>query len=406
MATPIHEYGDVVLFLATAGVVVPILRRWSVSPILGFISAGVVLGPHGLGAFRASVPWLRYVTLGNPQEMAQLAELGVVFLLFMIGLELSWQRLWTMRRLVFGLGGVQVLTCAAAITAGAMALGLEVIPAAVIGVALALSSTAIVMPLLADRKRQHSRGGRAIFSVLLMQDLLVAPILVTLAVLAANRGEGFSPTMLLAFAPAIGGLLALVAFGRLVLRPLMRSVAGAASQEFFVAASLLVVIGAGLAASMAGISMALGALVAGLLLAETEHRTRIERTVEPFKGLLLGLFFVSVGTGLDVSVAWANPRGVIGIMLAVMILNAVVLLALARLFGLTWASSVETALMLAASGEFAFVVVQTAMQDDLLPREIGDTVLVAATLSMFSIPLLSGLAAAIRRRFVASIVPT
>jgi CPA2 family monovalent cation:H+ antiporter-2 len=178
---------DVVLFLATAGIVVPILRRWSVNPILGFLSAGVILGPHGLGAFRGSAPWLRYVTSGNPQEMAQLAELGVVFLLFMIGLELSWKRLWTMRRLVFGLGGHQVLISAAAITAGAVALGLDVITAAVIGVALALSSTAIVMPLLVERKRQHSRGGRAILSVLLMQDLFVAPILVTLAVLAASR---------------------------------------------------------------------------------------------------------------------------------------------------------------------------------------------------------------------------
>jgi CPA2 family monovalent cation:H+ antiporter-2 len=205
--------------------------------------------------------------------------------------------------------------------------------------------------------------------------------------------------MLLAFAPAIGGLLALVAFGRLVLRPLMRSVAGAANEEFFVAASLLVVVGAGLAASVAGISMGLGALVAGLLLAETEHRTRIERTVEPFKGLLLGLFFVSVGSGLDISVAWANPAGVICIV-GVMILNAVTLFALARLFGLTWASSAETALMLAVSGEFAFLIVQTAMQDNLLAHAIGETVLVPSTLSMFSIPLLSGLAAAIRRRIV------
>jgi CPA2 family monovalent cation:H+ antiporter-2 len=398
MAAQVHEYGDVVLFLATAGVVVPLLRHCGVSPILGFLSAGVVLGPHGLGAQRASLPWLRYFTIGNPEEMAQLAELGVVFLLFMIGLELSWKRLWTMRRLVFGLGGLQILICGAAITAAAIGLGLDIVPAAVVGVALALSSTAIVMPLLAERKRQHSRAGRAIFSVLLMQDLTVAPILVTIAVLAAHRGESFSPTMLLAFAPAIGGLLALVAFGRLVLRPMMRAVARASSEEVFVAASLLVVIGAGSAAALAGISMALGALVAGLLLAETEHRTRIERTVAPFKGLLLGLFFVSVGTGLDVSVLWANPGRVAGIMVGVMILNGGVLVALARLFGLTLASSIETALLLAASGEFAFVVLQAAMQDNLLAREVGDTILVASTLSMFSIPLLSSLAASIRRQ--------
>jgi CPA2 family monovalent cation:H+ antiporter-2 len=392
------NYADAVLFLATAGVVVPLLRRWSISPILGFLAAGVVLGPYGLGAFRSTVPWLRYITIGNPLEMAQLAEFGVVFLMFAIGLGLSWERLWTMRRLVFGLGGLQVVTSAAAIGAGAAAAGLDLVPAVVTGVALALSSTAMVMPLLAERKRQHSRAGRAIFSILLLQDLAVAPILITLAVLASHRGESFSPTMLIAFAPAVGGLLALIAFGRIVLRPMMRSVARANSEELFVAASLLVVIGAGLAAAVAGISMALGAFIAGLLLAETEHRKEIERTVEPFKGLLLGLFFVSVGTSLDLSMLAAAPLRVLGLMAGVMMVNAVVVVALSRLFGLRTASSVEAGLMLAAGGEFAFVVLQIAMRDDLLVREVGQTILVATTLSMFCIPLLSWLAGAIRRR--------
>jgi monovalent cation:H+ antiporter-2, CPA2 family len=400
MGTDLHggEYGDVVLFLATAGVVVPVLRRWGISPVLGFLLAGVILGPYGLGAFRATVPWLRYVTIGNPREMAQLAEFGVVFLLFSIGLELSWERLRTMRRLVFGLGGAQVLASGAAISAGAIGLGLDVIPAVVTGVALALSSTAVVMPLLAERKRQHSRAGRAIFSVLLLQDLAVAPILITLGVLAANRGESFSPVMLLAFAPALAGLAVLVALGRIVLRPIMRSVARADTQELFVAASLLVVIGAGLAAAVAGISMALGAFIAGLLLAETEHRKRIERTVEPFAGLLLGLFFVSAGASLDLSVLAASPVRVFGIMASVIAVNALVVFGLARLFGLGAMPSVECALMLAASGEFAFVVLQTAMQENLLARGIGNTILVASILSMFFIPVLWGLAAAIRQR--------
>jgi CPA2 family monovalent cation:H+ antiporter-2 len=399
MGAELHEsqYGDVVLFLATAGVVVPVLRRWGISPVLGFLSAGVVLGPYGLGALRPNVPWLRYLTIGNPLEMAQLAEFGVVFLLFTIGLSLTWERLWTMRRLVFGLGGLQVMICAAAISGGAAILGLDAVPAVVAGTALALSSTAMVMPLLAQTRRQHSRAGRAIFSVLLLQDLAVAPILVTLAVLAAHRGESFSPTMLLAFAPAMVGLGALVLLGRMVLRPMMRSVARADSEELFVAASLLVVVGAGLAAAAAGISMALGAFIAGLLLAETEHRKQIEKTVEPFQGLLLGLFFVSVGAGLDLSLFVADPTGVLGIMVSVMAVNALVVFTLSRLFGLGSLSSVESALMLAASGEFAFVVLQIAMQDSLLPRSTGDTILVASILSMFCVPLLSGLAIAIRR---------
>ena len=394
---PGGEYGDVVLFLATAGVVVPVLRRWHISPILGFLSAGVVLGPYGLGALRSSVPWLRYLTIGNPLEMAQLAEFGVVFLLFTIGLGLSWERLWTMRRLVFGLGGLQVMICAAVLSGGSAVLGLDAVSAFVTGVALALSSTAMVMPLLVQNKRQHSRAGRAIFSVLLLQDLAVAPILVTLSVLSARRGESFSPTMLLAFAPAIGGLGALVVLGRVVLRPMMRSVARADSQELFLAASLLVVIGAGLAAALAGISMALGAFIAGLLLAETEHRKQIEKTVEPFQGLLLGVFFVSVGAGLDLSLLIANPLRVLGIMVITMTVNAQVLFVLSRIFRLESLPSMEAALMLAASGEFAFVVLQTAMQDDLLGRSVGNTILVASILSMFCIPLLSSLATAIRR---------
>ena len=394
---PGGEYGDVVLFLATAGVVVPVLRRWHISPILGFLSAGVVLGPYGLGALRSSVPWLRYLTIGNSLEMGQLAEFGVVFLLFTIGLGLSWERLWTMRRLVFGLGGLQVMICAAVLSGGAAVLGLDAVSAFVTGVALALSSTAMVMPLLGQNKRQHSRAGRAIFSVLLLQDLAVAPILVTLSVLSARRGESFSPTMLLAFAPAIGGLGALVVLGRVVLRPMMRSVARADSQELFLAASLLVVIGAGLAAALAGISMALGAFIAGLLLAETEHRKQIEKTVEPFQGLLLGVFFVSVGAGLDLSLLVANPLRVLGIMVITMTVNALVLFVLSRIFRLESLPSMEAALMLAASGEFAFVVLQTAMQDDLLGRSVGNTILVASILSMFCIPLLSSLATAIRR---------
>ena len=295
------EYKDVVLFLATAGVIVPLFRRWRISPILGFLGAGVVLGPFGLGALSASFPWLGYFTIANPGEIAQLAEFGVVFLLFMIGLELSWERLRLMRRWVFGMGALQVSLCLAAIALAAMALGLQPAPAAAIGAALALSSTAVVMQILTEHKRQHSQAGRATFSVLLFQDLAVAPILVTLAILGrGGEDDVFSPRLLLAFAPAAIGVMALLAFGRLLLRPMLKSVARAKSEELFMAACLLVVIGAGLVSAITGLSMALGAFIAGLLLAETEYRHEVEVTIEPFKGLLLGLFFLSVGIGLDV----------------------------------------------------------------------------------------------------------
>jgi CPA2 family monovalent cation:H+ antiporter-2 len=383
------QYKDVVLFLATAGVVVPLFRRWKISPILGFLGAGLLLGPFGLGAFTKQAPWLAFVTIENPDEIAQLAEFGVVFLMFMIGLELSWERLRLMRRLVFGLGGLQVAICVATIATGAWMLG-QPLPAAVaIGGALALSSTAIVMPILTERKRLHSQAGRATFSVLLFQDLAVAPILITLAVVGSRQGDLFSPRLLLAFAPAVFGVLALVVLGRLVLRPMMKSVARAKSEELFMAASLLIVIGAGLLSAIAGLSMALGAFIAGILLAETEYRHEVEVTIEPFKGLLLGLFFLSIGIGLDLSAVVAQPIVVPALAVGLIALNGGVVFVLTRLFGLKGSSAMETALLLAGGGEFAFVILNTAMHEKIVGREIGQTILLASTLSMFCIPILA-----------------
>jgi CPA2 family monovalent cation:H+ antiporter-2 len=391
------DYTDIVLFLATAGIVVPIFRRFRLSPILAFLGAGVVLGPFGLGALQGDLPWLRYVTIKNSASMGQLAEFGVVFLLFAVGLELSWERLWTMRRLVFGLGGAQVVVCTGVIAGGAMLLGQDPVAAILLGSALALSSTAIVLPLLAELNRQFSRPGRATFSVLLMQDLAVAPLLVTIAVLGGNRGESFSPKLLLAFAPAALGLLALVVLGRLVLRPMMRSVARADSEELFVAASLLIVVVAGLLASISGLSMALGAFVAGLLLAETEYRKAVEKTVAPFKGLLLGLFFVSIGIGLDLSLLVAQPVLIVALLVGLMLLNGCIVFGLARLFGLATRAAAETALLLAAGGEFAFVILHSAVGEGLLDRQLVQTILVSATLSMFCIPALASIGAALGR---------
>lgn len=387
------EYKDVVLFLATAGVIVPLFRRWRISPILGFLGAGVVLGPFGLGALSGAFPWLGYFTIANPGEIAQLAEFGVVFLLFMIGLELSWERLRLMRRWVFGMGALQVTLCLAAIALAAMTFGLDVAPAVAIGAALALSSTAVVMQILTEHKRQHSPAGRATFSVLLFQDLAVAPILVTLAILGRGGGEDavFSPRLLLAFAPAAVGVMILVAFGRLLLRPMLKSVARAKSEELFMAACLLVVIGAGLVSALTGLSMALGAFIAGLLLAETEYRHEVEVTIEPFKGLLLGLFFLSVGIGLDLSLLAAQPWMILGMSMGVVLLNATVVFGLGRLFGLPWRGALEAGLLLAGGGEFAYVILSAAMGDGIVPRPLGQMVLVSSTISMMCIPLLAAL---------------
>jgi len=393
-----EQYKDVVLFLATAGVVVPLFKRLKISPILGFLGAGVALGPFGLGALAGTFPWLGYFTVDNPEEITQLAEFGVVFLLFMIGLELSWERLRALRRLVFGLGGLQVTVCMIVLGVGAYLLGQPLAASAAIAAALALSSTAIVMQLLTERKRQHSQAGRTTFSVLLFQDLAVAPILITLALLGRQQDNFSWTTLFFSFAPAALGLAALVVFGRLMLRPMLRSVAKAKSEELFMAAALLVVIGAGLLSAVAGLSMALGAFIAGVLLAETEYRHEVEVTIEPFKGLLLGLFFVSVGIQLDLSLLAARPVPVIATAVGVVALNATVVFVLARLFRIAWQPALESALLLAGGGEFAFVILTTAMGEGIVSRSLGQTILVASTLSMFCIPLLALAGAKLAKR--------
>ncbi|WP_397421518.1 cation:proton antiporter [Phenylobacterium sp.] len=394
-------YKDVVLFLATAGVVVPLFQRWKISPILGFLGAGVVLGPYGLGSLAHEIQWLGLLTIEKPQELSQLAELGVVFLLFAIGLELSWERLRSLRRYVFGLGALQVGLCLSASAMLALAVGQPPMAALAIGAALALSSTAIVIPILAEQKRLHAMAGRATFSILLFQDLAVAPILITLTLMGQRSDQPFSPALLLPLLPAIVGLAVLFIFGRVLLRPMLRSVAKVRSEELFIAACLLVVIGAGLISAAAGVSMALGAFVAGLLLAETEFRHEVQTRVEPFKGLLLGLFFLSVGISLNVPLLLERPAVILGSAAGLVCLNVAVVFLLARAFGLKSRSAIEAALLLAGAGEFAFVILGQAMAQGLVEQTAGQTVLVAATLSMFAIPFLAQLGLKLGGRRVA-----
>ncbi|MFO1013229.1 MAG: cation:proton antiporter [Caulobacteraceae bacterium] len=387
-----ESYKDVVLFLATAGVVVPLFKRLKISPVLGFLGAGVVLGPHVLGSLASVAPWLSYVTVGKPEELGALGELGVVFLLFMVGLELSWERLRLLRRAVFGLGAGQVVIGMVAIGGVALMFGQGLPAAFAIGAALTLSSTAVIVPSLIEQKRMHAEGGRASFAVLLFQDLAVAPLLITIT-LFGGAGADIGRTLLFTFAPAAIGMVVLVVAGRLLLRPMLKSVARAKSEELFMAAALLVVIGAGVVAALSGLSMALGAFVAGLLLAETEFRHEVEVIIEPFKGLLLGLFFVSLGIGLDLSLVVREPLFIFGIAAGLILLKLVSVFGLARLFGMKTPASAETALALAAAGEFAFVLLDQAMDQSLVDHAVGEAVLVAATLTMFVIPMMAALGA-------------
>ena len=402
--TTISDYKDTLLFLVTAGVIVPLFRRLKVSPVIGFLAAGIVLGPFGLGRLArhpgwlgVTPHWLTYVTIADAQEIGPVAELGVVFLLFMIGLELSFERLMRMRRILFGLGAVQVLVSAALIAAIAYALGLGGIAAIVLGGALAFSSTAIVIPVLAEHKRLNSMTGRASFAILLFQDLCVAPLLILVEALGHGQAANIEEELVETLAVALAAIALIILAGRLVLRPLFHMVAVAGSTEFFMAACLLVVMGTALTTAASGLSMAIGAFIAGLLLAETEYRREIEVMIEPFQGLLLGLFFVSVGAGLDLSRIVTRPAEIITIALGLIILKSLVIAAAAPAFKVPWGVAREMALLLGPGGEFAFVVLGAAMLADVMPRESAESAMVAVTLSMLAIPWLARLGEAMTR---------
>ena len=387
-------YKETLLFLVTAGVVAPLFFRLRISPVLGYLLAGVALGPYGLGSLGRRAPWLSAFAI-NVEAIDRIAAFGVVALLFAMGLELSFERLRSMRRLVFGLGLAQVVVTTLILSAVAWGLGLAPPSALTIGAALTMSSTAIVIPMLAESKRLHSGAGRASFSVLLFQDLAVAPLLVMTGAFSAGGERGLGWELLSTLAPAGLGMAALVLFGRLALRPFFHFVAETKSPEFFMAACLLVVLGDGLAAAASHLSMALGAFVAGLLLAETEYRREIEVTIEPFRGLLLGLYFVSVGAEINPAYIVARPGLVLGLAVALAALKAVTLFGLGRAFRLPPRVSAEMALLLGPGGEFGFVIIGVAVSGALIDRALSTTLVSAVAISMLAIPGLAKLGARI-----------
>ncbi len=381
-------YKDVMLVLATAAVIVPAVQKLKVSPVLGFLLAGAFLGPFGLGEFAGEDGPLSWFTVGTQDNLAALAELGVVFLLFLIGLELSIKRLVTMRRLVFGLGGLQVAISAIALGFVAHWLGIATAPATIIGLSLALSSTAIVVEELSQQNRLRTATGRTSFAILLFQDLAVVPLILLVTILQPGQEGSVVGALALAFGQAIVAIGLIVAVGSVVLRPLFRSVAATGNTELFVAATLLVAVGSGIATALAGLSMALGAFIAGLLLSETEFRRAIEATIDPFKGLLLGVFFFTVGMSLDLGSLINNPWPVLAGVAGLIALKASITTALARGFGLPWPVSFKTGLLIGPGGEFAFIALGMAMASNLLDQSAGAYALAVASVSMVTIPLL------------------
>lgn len=398
----LDAYSDALVVLGTAGVIIPVVRRFGLNPVLGYLGAGAILGPLGLGTFKDQIPGLYWLTVVDEKHLSSLAELGVVFLLFLIGLEMSYQRLLTMRRLVFGLGFLQVVVSAAAIAGVAGWAGIAAAPAVVIGACLALSSTAIVIEVLSDQHRLATATGRTSFAILLAQDIAVVPILLMVTILEkGTSGTSLLQGILLAFAQAGLALGAIILAGRLLLRPLFHMVASAETSDLFVAATLLVVVGAAVVAGLAGVSMALGAFVAGLLLAESEFRKAIETTVEPFKGLLLGLFFFTVGMNIDFRELAREPFWLLAASAGLILLKALVIIGLGRLFRIPRQAKIETGLLLGPGGEFAFVVIGVAATAGLVAQRTASFTLAATSLTMALIPVL----AIVARRLTRHIEP-
>jgi CPA2 family monovalent cation:H+ antiporter-2 len=385
----VAAYSDALVVLGTAGIVVPIVSRLGFSPVLGYLGAGALLGPLGLGSLIGTFPALYWFTVGDAKDVAGIAELGVVFLLFLIGLELSLHRLLTMRRLVFGFGGLQVLLTTALLAGAAVYHGGKLSEAIILGSSLSLSSTAIVLELLSKQGRLKTGVGRSSFAVLLLQDLAVIPILMFVSLLAAGSGASVLANVGRALLQAAIALTVIVVFGRVLLQPLFRLVVATRSRDLFIATALFVIIAAGVVANQAGLSMALGAFVAGLLLAETEYRKAIEATIQPFKGLLLGIFFFTVGMDIDVRELLREPALLAAAVVGLIAVKSLLIIGLAKLFRLSWPVAVEMGLLLGPGGEFAFVGIGTARELGLVDTELASFALVVTSVTMALLPLLS-----------------
>ncbi|USI72493.1 cation:proton antiporter domain-containing protein [Sphingomonas morindae] len=383
---------DALVILGAAGIVIPAFARLRVSPVIGFILVGVLVGPHGLGALQPRLPWLYHVTISDPHGVEPVAEFGIVLLLFAIGLELSFRRLWEMRRQVFGLGVAELLLSGTAIAGALVLLGQNRAGAVGLGLALALSSTALVLPLAGTT----SAVGRAAFAMLLFEDLALVPIIFGLSALGPDQGgwQAMAWTLLK------GGItvLVLLVAGRVALPPLFAQAARTKSPELFLSVSLLTVILASLATATAGLSPIVGALIAGLLIAETEYRTEVEIITAPFRGLALGVFLITVGMRLDLAAitgAWQQlALAIAGVVIAKTLITG----ALLRLSGLRRGIAAEVATMMAAPSETTLIVLAAAEGAGLIGGPVAAFWQSVTAIGLTITPLLAALGHALAKR--------
>lgn len=367
------------IYLAAAVLAVPVSKKLGLGAIIGYLAAGIAIGPWGL----------RLVT--NVQDILHFAEFGVVLMLFLVGLELEPRRLWSLRRPIFGWGSAQVLACAVVIAIVALAFGVSWQMAVVAALGLSLSSTAIALQTMQERNLLRTSSGQASFSILLFQDVAAIPILALLPLLGIagdpHEASSLGDISLEAF-KIVAVIASIVLGGRLLLRPVLRWIARSNTPEIFTAASLLLVVGIAALMQFVGLSMALGAFLAGVLLAESEYRRELETDIEPFKGLLLGLFFIAVGMSVDFGVLWQSPWLMLAILLGFLLIKLLVIFMLARLMPLPFQERPVFTVLLAQGGEFAFVVFQAAVGARVFTADIASLLIGAVALSMLLSPLL------------------
>jgi CPA2 family monovalent cation:H+ antiporter-2 len=387
-------YSDALVILGAAGIVIPAFARFRISPVIGFILIGLLVGPAGLGSLASDLPWLHYVTISNPEAIEPFAEFGIILLLFAIGLELSFKRLWTMRRLVFGVGAAELIVSAVLIGGALHLFGQSGSGSIALGLALALSSTALVLPLVGTT----SAVGRSALAMLLFEDLAIVPIIFALGALApfaaADGLEGFARTLLLG-AVVVAAMLVL---GRLLLPRLFAQAARAKNPELFLAASLLVVIAASLATTAVGLSPIMGALIAGILIAETDYHSEVEVITAPFRGLALGIFLITVGMSVDLRLVAANWGTILAAVMGVVLVKAIVTGVLLRVSGASRGVAAEAGVLMASPSETTLIVLAAAAAAQLIRPETAAFWQIVTAIGLTITPLLAQLGRVAARR--------
>ena len=376
-------FSDALVILGAAGIVIPAFARFRITPIIGFILAGVLFGPSGLGALTATHPWLHYVTISNAHRIEPFAELGIVLLLFSVGLELSFRRLWSMRRIVFGVGAAELIGCAVIIGAGIHWVGQGTPGSIGLGLALALSSTAIVLPLVGTQ----SAVGRSALGMLLFEDVALVPIVFALGAMAPSATAGVGPlvgTLVLGGAVAVGLLFG----GRILLPILFGQAARTKNPEVFLAVCLLVVIVSSMVTSAIGFSAVLGALIAGIVIAETEYRGEVEVITAPMRGLGLGIFLITVGMSVNLGLILANWQTILFALVAVLVVKAVVTGSLLKLSGASTGVAAETGVLMASPSETTLIVLASATAAQLIKPETAAFWQIVTALGLTITPLL------------------